>query len=92
MHAVKNDKMWKLRFPDFSWNKEIYNQEWDGDIEAWEAKGYPVIVYKETKARDLYREIMESAWRTGEPGVSFVDTMNRANPNPHMGKVRSTNP
>lgn len=92
MRAVENDEMWQLRFPDFSWNKEIYNKEWDGDIEEWESKGYPVVVYKEIKAKDLYKEIMESAWRTGEPGISFVDTMNRANPNPHLGKVRSTNP
>lgn len=92
MRAVESNEMWQLRFPDFSWNKEIYNKEWDGDIEEWESKGYPVTVYKEIKAKDLYKEIMESAWRTGEPGISFVDTMNRANPNPHLGKARSTNP
>lgn len=92
MNAVRNDEVWQLKFPDYSWDKEIYNAEWDGDIESWEAKGYPVKVYKEVKAASLYREIMEAAWKTGEPGVSFIDTMNRANPNPHMGKVRSTNP
>jgi ribonucleoside-diphosphate reductase alpha chain len=92
MNAVVNNQMWVLRFPDYSWNKEIYNNEWKGDIDDWETKGYPIKVYKEISARDLYREIMEAAWRTGEPGVSFRDTMDADNPNPHLGKIKGTNP
>lgn len=92
MQAVKYNYMWQLKFPDYSSDKKLYDEEWDGDIEAWEAKGYPVKIYKEIPARELYYEIMQSAWKTGEPGVSFIDAMNRANPNPNMGKVRSTNP
>lgn len=93
MEAVKHDRDWDLIFPDYTMNnKEIFNKEWDGDIEKWMAKGYPVKIYQTVKARDLYREIMDSAWRTGEPGVSYRDTMNRANPNPHLGRVDGTNP
>lgn len=92
MEAVVNDEMWNLQFPDYSWNKEIYNAEWDGDIYEWINKDYPVKIYKTVRAKDLYREIMESAHATGEPGVSFVDYMNDENPNPHLGKVMGTNP
>lgn len=36
--------------------------------------------------------ICESAWRTGEPGVLFMDTIDRANPTPSLGKLRGVNP
>lgn len=92
MQAVLGNQTWDLKFPDYSWNKEIYDNEWCGDLDLWEAKGYPVRVYKTVLARNLYLEIMESAWKTGEPGVSFRDAMDRDNPNPHLGKIKGTNP
>jgi ribonucleoside-diphosphate reductase alpha chain len=92
MNAVKNNEDWKLIFPDYSTNKEVYNKEWDGNIDDWISKGYPIKVYRTIKAKELYTEIMEHAWKTGEPGVSFRDLMNESNPNPHMGRVDSTNP
>jgi ribonucleoside-diphosphate reductase alpha chain len=92
MNAVKNDANWTLEFPDYSWNKKMYDDEWDGDIVKWKNNGYPVTAYKTLKATDLYRMIMEHAWKTGEPGVSFIDTMDRGNPNPNLGKIKSTNP
>ncbi len=92
MNAVKNDDDWDLMFPDYSWNKEIYNNEWDGDIESWIEKNYPVKIYQTLKAKDLYRKIMKNAWETGEPGASYTGTMNRDNPNPHLGRIDSTNP
>jgi ribonucleoside-diphosphate reductase alpha chain len=59
-------------------------------------KDWPLVfnnkVYKVVKARDLWDEIIKSAWATGEPGLSFRDTMDRANPNPHLGHVWATNP
>jgi ribonucleoside-diphosphate reductase alpha chain len=44
------------------------------------------------KARDVFNEIVESAWLTGEPGIIFIDRVNKANPTPHIGKFDSTNP
>ncbi|MFF6780662.1 adenosylcobalamin-dependent ribonucleoside-diphosphate reductase [Streptomyces sp. NPDC012510] len=44
-------------------------------------------------AVDIWRRICENAWRTGDPGVLFVDTMNRSNPLlDHLGPIRTTNP
>ena len=47
---------------------------------------------KRVKARELFRLIAESAWGSGEPGVLFIDTINRANPTPHVGMIEATNP
>lgn len=93
MEAVEKDESWDLVFPDYEhMNKAVYNAEWDGDLEKWRSKGYPVKVYKTLRARDLMREIAESAWRRGDPGVNFYDHMNLKNPNKHIGRVSGTNP
>jgi ribonucleoside-diphosphate reductase alpha chain len=43
-------------------------------------------------ARDVYDLITEMAWATGDPGVIFIDRMNRDNPTPALGEIESTNP
>ncbi len=43
-------------------------------------------------AREVFREIVELAWRTGDPGMIFLDRINADNPNPHLGEIESTNP
>src|SRR5437764_469173 len=43
-------------------------------------------------ARALWDKMILGAWRTGEPGVFFVDEANRYNPVPHLGKYEATNP
>jgi ribonucleoside-diphosphate reductase alpha chain len=48
--------------------------------------------YKKIRARRVFDEIVESAWETGDPGVIFIDVINRANPTPHLGEMESTNP
>lgn len=44
------------------------------------------------KAKDLFDLIVTMAWRTGDPGMIFMDRINRHNPTPELGKIESTNP
>lgn len=44
------------------------------------------------KAREVFNLIAEMAWKTGEPGLIFIDRVNEANPTPSLGKIESTNP
>lgn len=49
-------------------------------------------VSKKIKAKAVFDEIVESAWETGDPGLIFIDVINRANPTPQIGRMESTNP
>jgi len=44
------------------------------------------------KAKTVFDAMVESAWETGDPGVIFIDRINKTNPTPHIGIIESTNP
>ena len=49
-------------------------------------------VVRELSARSLFDLIVNMAWRVGDPGLLFIDEINRHNPTPSIGDIEATNP
>ena len=47
---------------------------------------------KKLKAKEVFNLIVKMAWKNGEPGIIFLDRMNKYNPTPALGEYESTNP
>lgn len=62
----------------------------DSDYELTNPRNREVV--KKVKARDIWNLIITMAWRTGDPGIIFIDEINRHNPTPQIGEIESTNP
>ncbi|MCX8205161.1 MAG: adenosylcobalamin-dependent ribonucleoside-diphosphate reductase [Candidatus Nezhaarchaeota archaeon] len=63
-----------------------------------EGGDYPLInprtgeVVRRLPARDVFDLMVSNAWRTGDPGLLFIDEINRHNPTPKLGYIEATNP
>ena len=44
------------------------------------------------KAREVFEMLVQKAWESGDPGIVFIDRINRDNPTPDQGEIESTNP
>ncbi|WP_339802519.1 adenosylcobalamin-dependent ribonucleoside-diphosphate reductase [Paenibacillus sp. FSL R5-0744] len=90
MKAVKENLDWDLVFPDTT--DPEYNDLWDGDLDKWKAAGKNVIHYRTVKARDVWRTIIESAWKSAEPGVVFMEYYNQMSNSWYFNPIICTNP
>jgi ribonucleoside-diphosphate reductase alpha chain len=50
------------------------------------------LVVRTVPAQQIMDALVAAAWRGGDPGVVFLDTVNRHNPVPHLGRLDATNP
>jgi len=71
----------------------------DRFMQAVEADGEYELIHPKTeqavgrlRAREVWEKIIQGAWKTGEPGVFFIDRANQYNPVPHLGAYEATNP
>lgn len=87
---IEKEDKWDLIFPDTTFEK--FDSEWDGDIEEWLSKGYPVKVHKTVSATWLWDLIMQSTYNRAEPGVLFLDRANEYFASNYLEKIRATNP
>jgi len=49
-------------------------------------------VMDKLNAKEVFDKIVDMAWRTGDPGIVFIDRINEKNPVSHLGRIESTNP
>ncbi|WP_028588280.1 vitamin B12-dependent ribonucleotide reductase [Desulfocurvus vexinensis] len=49
-------------------------------------------VKKRLPAREVFNLLVQKAWESGDPGIIFLDRINRDNPTPDQGEIESTNP
>ena len=71
----------------------------DAFMAGVEADGLYDLIHPKTgqvtgqlRAREVWELIIQGAWKTGEPGVFFIDRANYYNPVPHLGSYEATNP
>ncbi|UCE90822.1 MAG: vitamin B12-dependent ribonucleotide reductase [Methanobacteriota archaeon] len=64
--------------------------EKDGEYELVNPRSGEAV--SEMRARKVFDLIVNMAWRNGEPGIVFIDRINRDNPTPSIGDIESTNP
>ena len=67
-------------------------------IKALKRENFPLVnprtgeIVREINAGELFDEICLRAWESGDPGLLFMDEINRRNPVKHLGEIRATNP
>ncbi len=71
----------------------------DAFMEALDAgRDYPLVnprtgrVVRRASAPETFEQIVQNAWKNGEPGVVFIDRVNEQNPTPALGRIEATNP
>ena len=69
-----------------------FMQAVEADEEYWLINPRNNEKVKKLKARDVWNIMARSAWASGDPGVVFIDEINRHNPTPKVGRIDSTNP
>jgi len=94
MKAVKNDEMWNLEFPDLDdfETKKLYDAEWDGDLYKWKSKGYATHIYKTVRAKEVWHKLIQSSWKSAEPGIVFIDHYNDMSNSWYYNPLICTNP
>ena len=64
----------------------------ENDGEYWLVNPRSKERTKRLRAREVWNLIVRSAWASGDPGVVFIDEIERHNPTPQVGRMESTNP
>ncbi len=90
MKAVKEDLDWNFIFPDTT--DPEYDEIWDGDMEKWQKLGKPIKIHSTMKAREIWDEIIQSAWKSAEPGIVFMENYNDLSNSWYFNKLVCTNP
>jgi ribonucleoside-diphosphate reductase alpha chain len=90
MKRVEADAMWTLFDPyEVKELTTLYGEEFENAYEAYEQRDDITKVL--ISAKQLWKEILRNYFETGNPFLTFKDAANHANPNHHLGVIRSSN-
>ncbi|MGD8419416.1 MAG: adenosylcobalamin-dependent ribonucleoside-diphosphate reductase [Gammaproteobacteria bacterium] len=94
MRALDEDAPWQLVFPAASLGGAEANSGLEVVRRCWSGSNEPVscLVLKTISARELWERIMRAAYDSAEPGVLFVDRINRENNLGYRETISATNP
>ncbi len=84
MQAVQAKSIWKCKFNEIECNPRR--------IERTSSYAYKSITGVEITADAIFDEIVASAYKTGEPGICFIDYVNECNSLKSMGRLEACNP
>lgn len=91
MRAVEEDGPWPLVFPlgehPVPEGAEVCQREWPGA-----ATPQPCLVHRRVAARALWAKLQRAEHTSAEPGVLFIDRINRANNLWYCERLSATNP
>ncbi len=90
-----NAKGFEGKLKNFNLSVSVTDQfmdsvENDDDFELINPRNRDVV--SRVPARQIWNLIVSQAWKTGDPGVIFIDEINRKNPTPYLGEIEATNP
>jgi ribonucleoside-diphosphate reductase alpha chain len=85
-----NDKLTNFNISVGITEKFMQAVEYDQEYELVNPRTKKVA--RKLRAKEVFDKIVEHAWLNGEPGIVFLDRLNKDNPTPHIGDIESTNP
>lgn len=94
MKRAKEDGPWTLFSPDETGDlTELYGKAFETRYEQYEkeVKTGGIKIFKEMKARDLWRKMVTMLYETGHPWITFKDPSNIRSPQDHVGVVHNSN-
>ncbi|HHE05734.1 MAG TPA: ribonucleoside-diphosphate reductase subunit alpha, partial [Epsilonproteobacteria bacterium] len=91
MKRVEADEMWTLFDPfEVTELTTLYGEDFEKRYMELE-NSEDIITKEKVSAKNLWKEMLRSYFETGNPFLTFKDAANKANPNKHVGVIRSTN-
>ena len=86
----KNDELTNFNISIAITDKFMEALERDNEYDLYNPRSGEAV--RSLKASKVFNMIVERAWRNGEPGIVFIDRINRYQPTPQVGLIESTNP
>lgn len=90
MRAVERDDLWAFKFPDPT--DPRYDQQWNGDLDAWGDQGGPIKIHSMVPARDIWDRMAQQAAATGNPGCLWMTRAQQRSNTRYFEQYTSTNP